>query len=256
MRRSFEITIGIVYGLVCHGGFAIAIGALIAGLYSGMRLGCGTLHGPAAVVANGLLLLQFPLLHSGLLSTRGRRVLVRLAPPGLGMTLAPTTFAIVGAVQIAATFLLWSPTGLDILEPSGAVHALLVGAFAASFVFLMKALLDAGLGLQTGWIGWTALVRGRRPVYPEMPTKGLFQRCRQPIYLGFALVLWTAPTWTVDHLAIAVVWSMYCVLGPLLKEERFLSLYRQEFAAYRQRVPYLVPKFWSHEHRIRRSRSA
>lgn len=48
-----------------------------------------------------------------------------------------------------------------------------------------------GLALQTGSLGWVALFRGVKPVYPPMPVTGLFRLTRQPIYVSFTLTLWT-----------------------------------------------------------------
>jgi len=237
--------LAVLYGVACHGTFLLAVGLMVRGLLTGMASGIGRLSGAPALVSNALLIAQFPLLHSFLLTRRGRGGLARLAPSGLGQTLGPTTFALVAAVQLIATFLLWSPSGVLLWQPTGTVKLLHGAAFVGAWVFLGKALYDAGIGLQTGWIGWIAAWRGERPAYPGLPETGLFARCRQPIYLGFGLTLWTAPVWTLDHLAVALVWGAYCVVGPLLKERRFASIYGKDFAAYRQRVPYLVPRLFS-----------
>jgi protein-S-isoprenylcysteine O-methyltransferase Ste14 len=98
--------------------------------------------------------------------------------------------------------------------------------------------------LQTGAAGWWALLRGRKVDYGDMPTRGLFAACRQPIYLGFALVLWTAPTWTPDWLLLAVGWSLYCVVGPRRKEARWQRQFGERFLSYRQSVPYLLPRLF------------
>ena len=237
--------VAVVYGLACHGLFLVAVSLMILGLMSGMGIGVGKLTGTAAVVANGLLLLQFPVIHSLLLTRRGRQTLAHLAPREHGRTLTPTTYAGLAALQIGTTFFLWSPSGIVWWEPTGVAYGLHLAAFVGAWLFLGKALLDAGLGLQTGWIGWIAVWLGRAPRYPGLPQAGLFARCRQPIYLGFALVLWTGPSWTPDHLAIATVWSLYCAVGPLHKERRFAAHYGRDFEAYRQRVPYILPRLHS-----------
>ena len=74
-----------------------------------------------------------------------------------------------------------------------------------------------------------------------MPHRGLFRLCRQPIYVSFALTLWTVPSWTPDQLAVAVALTLYCVLGPLFKEARFRRSFGTEFARYRANVPYWLP---------------
>jgi protein-S-isoprenylcysteine O-methyltransferase Ste14 len=55
-------------------------------------------------------------------------------------------------------------------------------------------------------------------------------------------VLWTAPVWTPDWLALASGWSAYCVVGPLRKEARWQRRFGARFAAYRATVPYLLPR--------------
>jgi len=240
-RRALALT----FGLACHGAFLAAVSCMALALWSGMQSGLGPFTGGAAWIANAALILQFPLLHSFLLSKRGRRVLTSLAPGEAGRTLAPTTYSLSASLQLLVTFLLWSPSGEVLWRPTGTALALHAGLFAASWLFLLKALHDAGLGLQSGSIGWMALWRGETPRYPGLPQRGLFARCRQPIYLGFALLLWTGPVWTPDHLAIAIAWTAYCVLGPLHKESRFARQYGTDFDAYRRRVPYFLPRIHS-----------
>jgi protein-S-isoprenylcysteine O-methyltransferase Ste14 len=192
-------------------------------------------------VADALLVAQFPLVHSWLLSEPGRRLLARLAPGDLGRALAPTTFAGIASLQTLATFQLWSPSGITLHATSGGALWAWRALFAASWLFLLKALYDAGLGLQTGFVGWTSVLRGRAPRFGSFPTNGSFRCCRQPVYFGFALTLWTAPVHTLDGLLLAVAWTAYCAIGPLHKERRYRSRYGDEYARYQESVPYFLP---------------
>ena len=72
------------YGACCHGCFVAGVGTMMIMIFFGMSRSFGVLHAPWSYLANALLLAQFPLLHSMLLSRRGRAVLGRLAPHGLG----------------------------------------------------------------------------------------------------------------------------------------------------------------------------
>jgi protein-S-isoprenylcysteine O-methyltransferase Ste14 len=74
-----------------------------------------------------------------------------------------------------------------------------------------------------------------------MPTRGLFRLVRQPIYVAFAMTLWTVPTWTPDQLLLATTLTLYCLLGPRLKERRFDRIFGADWRAYRARVPYWFP---------------
>ena len=95
--------------------------------------------------------------------------------------------------------------------------------------------------MQVGSLGWWAVARGVAPVYPPMPRTGLFRLCRQPIYVAFALTLWTVPLWTPDQLVVASVLTLYCLIGPLFKEARFRRLFGARFIAYQASVPYWLP---------------
>ncbi len=237
-----HIVAAVAMGLACHVAFLAAVASMACALLTGLQLGAGHLHGTAAVLVDLLLVLQFPLLHSYLLSARGRIWLSRLSPVGHGRTLAPTTYVLVGCVQLLLTFWAWTPSGVVWHAPHGVAGGVQYGLFAAAWLFLVKALWDAGLGVQSGAVGWWALLRGREVEYGGMPVRGLFACCRQPIYLGFALVMGTAPCWTPDWLLLAAVWIAYCAIGPRWKESRWQRLFGDRFRAYRATVPYLLPR--------------
>jgi len=242
MSPAAKRAVALVYGLLAHALFLVGVGGMILNLHQGMRWTLAPWTGVGALLLDALLILQFPLLHSFLLGRRGRAFLARLAPGGLGADLVTTTFAGVAAVQIALTFLLWSPSGVVWWEPQGTAAIAANVLYAASWLFLLKALYDAGLPLQTGSLGWWAVVRGRRPAFSPFPTGGLFRVIRQPVYLGFALTLWTGPVWTPDRLALAAVWTAYCFVGPRLKERRYLAWHGEEFRRYQSEVPYMAPR--------------
>lgn len=233
--------IAVVYGILCHCAFAAGIGAMIAGIYSGLRLGHGPFSGLAAFVWDLLLVAQFVVLHSFLLTSRGRAVLTRLAPAGLGGPLSTTTFALIASLQLLLTFGAWSQLGGVWWAPHGWLRVVLCVAYAASWAFLLKTMSDAGMAVQTGFLGWSAVARGREPTFEGFRERGTFRFVRQPVYLAFACTLWTGPVWTPDHLLLAVTWTAYCVLGPRLKERRYLRYYGDSYARYRRRVPYWLP---------------
>jgi methanethiol S-methyltransferase len=234
--------VALCYGVVCHASFGLGVGVMMVAMFFGMSRSLGSLHAPYSWIANAVLIAQFPLAHSALLTSRGRRLLTRLAPRGMGATLATTVYCTIGAIQVLALFALWSPSGTIWWRAHGAALAVLVVLYATSWLLLGKSMRDAGLALQTGSLGWTALLCGRQPVYPPMPQTGLFRLTRQPIYVSFALTLWTVPTWTPDQLVVAVVLTAYCLFGPLFKEARYRRVYGVAFDGYAGGVPYWLPR--------------
>jgi hypothetical protein len=221
--------------------FALGVGSMMVAMYFGMSRSSGAVPAPWNWFANAALIAQFPLLHSALLTTRGRRLLSRLAPRGTGSTLSTTTYATIAALQVLALFALWTPSGTIWWQAHGTALVALALLYAASWLLLGWSMYSAGLALQTGSLGWTALYKGRPPRYPGMPTTGLFRLVRQPIYVSFALTLWTVPTWTPDQLVVAVCLTAYCVIAPRFKERRYRRIYGQKFDDYAREVPYWVP---------------
>ncbi|MHA7850416.1 methyltransferase family protein [Roseovarius sp.] len=237
-----RIALAVAYGGVCHAVFAVAVIAMIVAMFFGMSESLGRVPAPWYILANALLILQFPLAHSVLLTARGRAFLARLAPRPYGATLATTTYAIIASAQLAALFILWTPSGIVWWRAEGAAFWVLCTAYAFAWLILIKASYDAGAEVQSGALGWMSLVQKIRPRFPDMPETGLFRVIRQPIYVGFALTLWTVPVWTPDQLALALGYTAYCLLAPRLKERRFAALYGDRFRRYQTRTPYILPR--------------
>ncbi len=236
-----RIALALTMGALCHVLFAAAVLAMIAAMFFGMSESFGTVPWPSAVLANAALIVQFPLAHSALLTGPGGRFLARLIPGPHGATLATTTYALIAAAQLLALFALWTPSGIVWWRAEGAVFWAICAAYAASWLLLIKASFDAGAEVQSGALGWMSLMARIRPRFPDMPTRGIFRLIRQPIYVAFALTLWTVPVWTPDQLALAVSYTAYCLLAPRLKERRFAARYGERFARYRAAVPYAIP---------------
>lgn len=237
-----RIALALALGALCHTVFAAGVLAMIVAMFFGLSESLGAVPWPWAVLANAALLVQFPLAHSILLTGSGGRFLTRLIPGPYGATLVTTTYAIIASAQLLALFALWTPSGIVWWRADGAAFWVMTSAYATSWLILLKASFDAGAEVQSGALGWMSLLARIRPVFPDMPTSGLFRLIRQPIYVAFALTLWTVPVWTPDQLALAICFTAYCLLAPRLKERRFAARYGVRFDRYRAKVPYAMPR--------------
>lgn len=237
-----RIVLAVVSGLFCHLIFAAAILSMVYAMFFGLQHGLGRLPYPWALAANLALILQFPLLHSLLLTRRGSRCLAAIIPGPHGTTLSTTTYAVIASLQLLALFWLWTPSGIVWWQAEGVALYVCTLFYALAYLFLAKAIFDGGFELQSGALGWLSLLADRAPRFPDMPTLGLFRRIRQPIYLAFACTLWTVAVWTPDQLALALLWTIYCALAPLCKERRSATRYGERWQRYRERVPYMLPR--------------
>jgi protein-S-isoprenylcysteine O-methyltransferase Ste14 len=232
-----RIAVALMFGAIYHTVFAADVLAMIVAMFFGLSESLGTVPWPWAALANAALILQFPLAHSLLLTGRGGRLLARLIPGPHGQALATTTYAIAAAAQLLVLFELWTPSRIVWWRAEGIAFWMVSAAYATSWLILLKASFDAGAEVQSGALGWMSLLARIRPLFPDMPTQGLFRLIRQPIYVAFALTLWTP-----DQLALAISFTAYCLFAPRLKERRFAARYGAQFDRYRSAVPYAVPR--------------
>lgn len=242
-----RIAVALAFGAAVHVIFPAAVLAMIAAMFFGMSRSLGTIPWPLALLTNAALILQFPILHSLLLTGRGSRWLAALVPGAYGPTLATTTYAIIASLQLLMLFVFWTPSGIIWWQAEGNVFYVIICAYATAWSLLIKASFDAGAEVQSGALGWMSLLQNIKPRFPGMPTSGLFRLIRQPIYLAFTLTLWTVPVWTPDQLVLAVTLTAYCLVAPKLKERRFEKRYGNRFRAYQRKVPYAFPSLrrWS-----------
>jgi len=230
-------------GLISHLLFAFSIVLMFISLYGNSYLYIDLFESKGSdFIWNTFLLAFFVLGHSFLLTNNGRPILQRLAPSSIAKQMETTSFATLSSLMLLATFFFWQPYNLGTLYLPSFFHHLMSIVYVFSWILLGYSMICAGLGVQIGYIGWLSVFKNKKPIFGSFPTKGLFGITRNPIYLSFFLILWSGPVWTFDHLEIALVWSLYCILGPKLKEKRYLMRYGDPYIKYKEKTPYFIPK--------------
>ena len=244
MDLSGNKLIAIFYGLMCHGIFLVAGAVMFITILTGFQFSVGPFEGYEAVAINLLLLIQFPLGHSFFLSNRGMKVLEIFAPKSFAKTLRTTVYATIASIQLILLFTFWNFSGFFIWQIETPASLFMIILNLLSWALLSISSIQAGYKVQTGSLGWTSVYQGKKPVFPDMPTHGLFSIIRQPIYLSFSLVLWTSPVMSLDLFIVALSYSFYCYFGPMLKEKRFQKIYGKRFSDYQQKIPYFMPSIF------------
>lgn len=190
-----------------------------------------------ALAVNCALLGLFALQHSIMARPWFKTVWTRVIPS----VLERSTYLL---FSCAAVFLLiwqWQPMGgviwnvetpqlrftLCVLQATGWIIVL-----AATFLLNHFDL----FGLRQVWLH----LRSKEYTQLVFRTPGMYRFVRHPLYLGWLLVFWSAPTMTAAHLVFASGMAMYIFVAIQL-EERDLTRLHREYAEYRQRVPMILP---------------
>jgi protein-S-isoprenylcysteine O-methyltransferase Ste14 len=192
----------------------------------------------AGLAMYGLLWVSFGFGHSVLAAPLGRAWLARIA--GVGERLAYNAIAVVHlAIVLAVGGVLFRGVGGFSIGP--AARGVMLVTALAGLVVLAVAGRSYDLARFLGLTAWRrGVVEAALPVEP-LATGRMNAVVRHPLYLGVILVLFGVST-TPFRLATAVFGTIYVLIGIYFEERKLLRLYGAAYAAYRARVPMLVPR--------------
>jgi len=197
----------------------------------------GTFAG--ALLTNALLLGVFAVQHSVMARPAFKRAWTRIVP-------APaerSTYVLFSSLALVLLFWQWRPMGgvvWDVRNESARVALHAICATGWLTVLTTTFLIDHFdlFGLRQVWLH----VRGRPYTPLAFGTPGPYRVVRHPLYVGWLLAFWAAPTMTAAHLVFALVTTGY-ILGAIRLEERdLLAAHGEPYRRYRERVPMLIPR--------------
>jgi protein-S-isoprenylcysteine O-methyltransferase Ste14 len=152
-----------------------------------------------------------------------------------------STFVLVATGLLALMIWQWQPLGgviWDVEAP--AARAALYAVYGIGWTLLLIASVVINhfdlFGLRQVWLAF----RGQPYTPIRFRDPWLYRQVRHPLYLGFILGLWSAPTMTVTHLVLAAGLTAYILIGVRFEEKDLIATH-PEYEAYRRRVPMLVP---------------
>jgi methanethiol S-methyltransferase len=239
MRR----TLFMAYGLLAYAGFlatfVYAVG-FVQRVAVPKDIDDGATGGAvAAVVVDLALLGLFAVQHSVMARPGFKGWWTRVVPAPIERS----TYVLAATLALALLMWQWRPLPQTVWDLDGASRTLVAGL---------------------SWLGWLTVLgttflinhfdlfglrqvyrhlRSRPPALPAFRTPLLYRLVRHPLMLGFVVAFWAAPTMSRGHLLFAVCTTAYILVALQLEERDLVAQFGDEYAAYRRRVPMLVPGF-------------
>ena len=217
-----------LYAIAFIGGFAVPV----------------KLDGPAttpfmtALLIDAALLGVFAVQHSVMARPWFKRWWTQIVP----WSIERSTYVLFASLALDLLFWQWRPLGgvvWSVDQPL--LHAIIWAVFAYGWlqVLVMTFLIDHFdlFGLRQVWLH----LIGRQYTRVRFATPAPYRMVRHPLYLGFMLAFWAAPTMSVTRLVFAIATTAYMLIAIQFEEHDLTHEHGEEYRQYRRRVPMLVP---------------
>ncbi len=231
-----------LYGLVAYFTFFATILYAI-GFVSGLVVPKTIDTGPdssatEALLVNLLLMSLFAVQHSVMARKQFKQWWTQYVPKSVERS----TYVLLASLTLVLLFWQWRPMPAIVWqtdEPDIAVAIATLSLVGWVIVFTSTFLINHFelFGLHQVANNLT----GREMPTPRFRTPLYYKFVRHPIYLGFIVAFWAAPTMTVGHLLFAAVTTAYIFVGILLEERDLIEMFGDDYRHYRKRVSMLLP---------------
>jgi protein-S-isoprenylcysteine O-methyltransferase Ste14 len=203
-----------------------------------------TLDGPAttpftmALLINTALLGVFAVQHSVMARPWFKRWWTQIVP----WAIERSTYVLFASLALDLLFWQWRPLGgivWSVDTPWLRVAIWTLFAFGWLQVLVMTFYIDHFdlFGLRQVWLH----LLGRQYTRVHFATPAPYRMVRHPLYLGFMIAFWAAPTMSVTRLVFAAATTAYILIAIQFEEHDLKAEHGASYEEYKRRVPMILP---------------
>ena len=191
-----------------------------------------------ALIVNLVLMSIFAIQHSVMARPQFKQWWTKFVPPSVERS----TYVLLASLSLALLIWQWQPMPAVMWQIADPRIAMAVTGL--SFVGWLIVLTSTFLINHFELFGLHQVANnltGRPMPALRFRTPLYYHFVRHPIYLGFIIAFWAAPTMTVGHLLFAAVTTAYIIVGIQLEERDLIDIFGDQYRSYKSHVAMLVP---------------
>lgn len=206
-----------------------------------------------ALLVNTVLLGLFAVQHSVMARPGFKQWWTKFVPKPVERS----TYVLFSSLALLLLLFLWQPMGGRIWEVQDPIAQVTIyGLFAGGWLLILVATFLINhfdlFGMRQVWL----YLKGHPYTPLKFAVPSLYRYVRHPLYVGWLLTFWAAPTMTAAHMVFSLATTAYILLAIQFEERDLVKVHGAAYDEYRKQVPMLVPNLRPSIKRDARMRTA